>query len=231
MSTLFVGNLSNNVTSPKLSDIFSMYGACYVEVKTNSLVKKGLYAFIEYSDFNHANTAKLELNRTNLNGINGKTLCRIDFSKRCRNLIKMQLEQGYNNTPVEMNMTETQNVPEKFESKRSNTCFSNGLRLEERKSNSCFICKLQGHFAKDCILTRDFCFECGDKGHIAKDCSTKVREADVLTENRIRAILVQQVPFKYVTPGLKIRNIVNFLMKKRGNIFLGNNHQVDLISR
>ena len=77
--------------------------------------------------------------------------------------------------------------------------------------NVCFICKLPGHFAKDCILTKDSCYECGEKGHLAKECKNGVREAKTLTENRVKAILSQQNTYKFITPGDKLRNIINYL--------------------
>ena len=43
-----------------------------------------------------------------------------------------------------------------------------------RANNICFICKLPGHYAKECVLTRDTCYECGIKGHMAKECQAGV---------------------------------------------------------
>jgi hypothetical protein len=83
-----------------------------------------------------------------------------------------------------------------------------------RKKNMCFICKLPGHFAKECVLTKESCYECGEKGHIAKECQGGVREAKLLTENRVKAILSQQSAFKFITPGAKISNVINYLMTK-----------------
>jgi len=80
-----------------------------------------------------------------------------------------------------------------------------------KRKNVCFICKLPGHFAKDCILTKDSCYECGEKGHIAKECQGGVREAKILTENRVKAIFSQQSAFKYISVGGRLKNIVNYL--------------------
>lgn len=74
----------------------------------------------------------------------------------------------------------------------------------------CFICKLPGHLARDCILTKEFCYECGFKGHIARECNANVRNAKTLTENRVKALLIQQMTYKFIKPGDKIRNIVNY---------------------
>jgi hypothetical protein len=83
-----------------------------------------------------------------------------------------------------------------------------------KRKNVCFICKLPGHFAKDCILTKESCYECGEKGHIAKECQGGVREAKILTENRVKAIFSQQSAFKFISVGGRIKNIINYLEKK-----------------
>jgi len=72
------------------------------------------------------------------------------------------------------------------------------------------MCKLPGHVARGCILTKEFCYECGFKGHIAKECEANIRNAKFLTENRVKAILAQQRTYIYLKPGDKIRNIVNY---------------------
>lgn len=86
-----------------------------------------------------------------------------------------------------------------------------------KKKNVCFICKLPGHFAKDCILTKDSCYECGEKGHIAKECNVPVREAKMLTKNRVKAIFSQQSAYKYTSPRVKLDNVINFLAKSQVN--------------
>lgn len=85
---------------------------------------------------------------------------------------------------------------------------------EPQKRNVCFICKLPGHFAKECVLTRDSCYECGEKGHIAKECQGGVREAKVLTKNRVKAIFSQQSAFKFITPQIRLNNIISYLKSK-----------------
>jgi hypothetical protein len=87
----------------------------------------------------------------------------------------------------------------------------NASSTSSKKRNVCFVCKLPGHFAKECVLTKESCYECGEKGHIAKECHAGVREAKILTENRVKAILSQQSAFKYISPIMKIKNIVNHL--------------------
>ncbi len=91
-------------------------------------------------------------------------------------------------------------------------------QFSSKKRNVCFICKLPGHFAKDCILTKESCYECGEKGHIAKECQGGVREAKALTENRVKAIFSQQSAFKFISVGMRIKNIVGYLGRKRENV-------------
>lgn len=83
--------------------------------------------------------------------------------------------------------------------------------FKEKTKNICFICKLPGHFAKDCILTKESCYECGGKGHLAKECKQNVREAKELTENRVKAILSQQTNFKFINSASKLKNIIKML--------------------
>jgi hypothetical protein len=81
----------------------------------------------------------------------------------------------------------------------------------QQKRNMCFICKLPGHFAKECVLTKDSCYECGEKGHMAKECQAGIREAKFLTKNRIKAVFSQQSAYKFISPKTKIRNIISYM--------------------
>jgi len=72
------------------------------------------------------------------------------------------------------------------------------------------MCRLSGHYARDCIITKDFCFECGIKGHIARDCQENVRNAKILTENRVKAIFSQKIPYRLLNPNEKMNNLVNY---------------------
>ena len=76
---------------------------------------------------------------------------------------------------------------------------NNVSQNNSRAKNICFICKLPGHFAKECVLTKDICYECGYKGHMAKECQAGVREAKNLNYNRVKAIFSQQSSYKYLT--------------------------------
>jgi hypothetical protein len=81
----------------------------------------------------------------------------------------------------------------------------------QQKRNMCFICKLPGHFAKECVLTKDSCYECGEKSHMAKECQAGIREAKFLTKNRIKAVFSQQSAYKFISPKTKIRNIISYM--------------------
>ena len=78
-----------------------------------------------------------------------------------------------------------------------------------RAKNVCYICKLPGHFAKECVLTRDNCYECGIKGHMAKECQAGIRQAKALNYNRVRAVFSQQSSFKYLSHKQKFKIYIN----------------------
>lgn len=59
-------------------------------------------------------------------------------------------------------------------------------------------------------MAKEFCYECGFKGHKAKLCNANVRKAKILTENRVKALVAQQMSYKYLKPGDKIRNLVSY---------------------
>lgn len=189
MTSLFVGNLSKNISEHKLLSLFKHYGPCKVDLKIN----KGPYAFVEYDHPDHAKRALRDLNKTNLNGSNGNALVRIEFSHKRR---------AQDEAP--------QQIPEVPEQKED-------IKPFKDKKNICFICKLPGHIAKDCLLTKDMCYECGEKGHIAKECKKNVREAKVLTLNRVNAIFSQQSEFKFVNAHDRTKNIVEFLKSQSIN--------------
>ena len=84
-------------------------------------------------------------------------------------------------------------------------------QLNARANNVCFICKLPGHFAKECVLTKDTCYECGIKGHMAKECQAGVRDAKSLNYNRVKALFSQQSSYKYLTHKQKFDLYRDFL--------------------
>lgn len=197
MTCLFVGNLVKNLNESKFYSAFNHYGKCKIELKVNyPLIYKGPYAFVEYDQPEDANRALKDLNKTNLNGSNLSAKARIEYSYKKKGTDKL-----------EENLILDDDISEDKEEKKEEN-------KKEMKKEICFICKLPGHYAKDCILTRDTCYECGEKGHIAKECINRVREAKTLTENRIKAILSQQNSYKLILPYTKISNIVNHLKNK-----------------
>lgn len=181
MASLFIGNLSKTVDPQKFSDIFKRIGSCKVEMKS----KKGPYAFVEYYDYDNAKKAMKRYNKTNLNGINGALQVRIEISKKKKGEGDELCSQSLSN------ISQEEEVQDK-----------------NLYKNICFVCKLNGHIAKDCILRKDMCYECGEKGHVAKECKEKVREAKCLTFNRIKAIRSQQSEYKFVYPQIIKENLL-----------------------
>lgn len=158
------------------------------------------------------------LNNTNLKGINGLAKCRIEFSKKRRNNDRLESNVVINDEDKESDVDSYKH--NKYQRKRDRSRerdistdkkrYNNDDNNTERR-NICFICKLPGHYAKECILTKDSCYECGEKGHIAKECNAKVREAKVLTENRVKAIFSQQSFYRLIQPEDKLKKAINYL--------------------
>jgi RNA recognition motif-containing protein len=210
MSCLFVGNLTKSVTESKLNTVFKTYGRCRIEIKLNKLSeRKGPYAFIEYDESDNAQRALKDLNKTNLRGINGQALARIEYSYKRRVNDKLESNE------VALEDDDDLNFSDDSEDRKKKRIKSEILTEDDiKRKNICFICKLPGHIAKDCVLTKESCYECGEKGHIAKECNKQVREAKYLTENRVKAIHSQQSAYKYITTGMKLKNVINHLKSK-----------------
>ena len=75
MSYLFVGNLSKNITEKSLHKLFSECGLCAVELK-------GPYAFVRFSTTEECQMAINRFNHTNLDGLNGFSESRVEFSTK-----------------------------------------------------------------------------------------------------------------------------------------------------
>jgi len=215
MSYLFVGNLSKNINEKILHNLFSQCGLCAVELK-------GPYAFVRFNTKEESQSAINRFNHTNLEGLNGFNDARVEFSKKSgiddflvskfysqNNLPEKKslgLEENENEHPIKKN-THHRN-DEKNKNNNSNV-HRNISQNNLRANNICFICKLPGHYAKECVLTRDTCYECGIKGHMAKECQAGVRQAKALNYNRVKAIFSQQSSFKYLSHKQKFKIYAN----------------------
>ena len=229
MSYLFVGNLSKNVTEKMLTDLFSQCGICAVEVKTH-------YAFVRYQTDEEANEARKKFDNTNLHGLNGRSKARVEFSIKSRlddflaSKLDKELTKNFGNSRnINLKESDDENYSSKYHHKNSSRSIShnknknrrenkiyennnrNNSQLNLRSNNVCFICKLPGHFAKECILTKDTCFECGMKGHMAKECQAGIREAKTLNYNRVKAVFSQQSSYKYFTQKQRFNLYKNYL--------------------
>ena len=147
-----------------------------------------------------------------------KSKVRIEFSKKKK--VNDKLEDNDNNTnPLGKNNDidlQEPSLETKPTYKRYNNSNNNkGKRDDDEapRKNVCFICKLPGHFAKECVLTRDTCYECGEKGHMAKECQAGVREAKTLTKNRVKAVFSQQSAYRFVTPKTTLQNIMKYIQE------------------
>ena len=85
------------------------------------------------------------MNKTNLKGVNGLAKARIEVSHKKKKDGKYD-EKDYN---------------EEYENVMDDK--SVGSIEHKTYKNVCFICHLPGHFAKDCILTKEMCYECGER--------------------------------------------------------------------
>ena len=214
MSYLFVGNLSKNITEKTLHNLFSQCGLCAVELK-------GPYAFVRFNSKEESQSAINRFNHTNLEGLNGFNDARVEFSKKS-GIDDFLAGKFYsqNNLPEKKSLSLEENENEyshkkntyhrnEEKIKNNNNIHRNNSQNNIRANNICFICKLPGHYAKECVLTRDTCYECGIKGHMAKECQAGVRQAKDLNYNRVKAIFSQQSSFKYLSHKQKFRIYVN----------------------
>ena len=219
MSYLFVGNLSKNVTEKSLHKLFSECGLCAVELK-------GPYAFVRFSTLEECQMAINRFNHTNLDGLNGYSESRVEFSTK--NAMddflagKFYLQNNLHE-PKTINLDENEHehinkknihhrTDEKNRNTNNNNIYRNSINIPQNSSrakNICFICKLPGHFAKECVLTRDTCYECGIKGHMAKECQAGIRQAKALNYNRVKAVFSQQSSFKYLSHKQKFKIYIN----------------------
>jgi RNA recognition motif-containing protein len=219
MSYLFVGNLSKNITEKSLHKLFSECGLCAVELK-------GPYAFVRYSSKEECQLAINRFNHTNLDGLNGNSESRVEFSTK--NAIddflagKFYLQNNlHDQRSINLDENENEHInknnkhhrtEEKNRNNINNNLHRNNTNISQNNSrakNICFICKLPGHFAKECVLTRDTCYECGIKGHMAKECQAGIRQAKSLNYNRVKAVFSQQSSFKYLSHKQKFKIYVN----------------------
>ena len=219
MSYLFVGNLSKNITEKPLHTLFSECGLCAVDLK-------GPYAFVRYRTQEDSAKAISRFNHTNLEGLNGFNKARVEFSKKSaiddfladKFYIQNNLEQKSLNLEEDENdflSRKNNDINNKhFNKINNNNNIGINYKNKEnqnpiRANNICFICKLNGHFAKECVLTKDTCYECGIKGHMAKECQAGIRQAKSLNYNRVKAVFSQQSSYKYLSHKQKFNIYIN----------------------
>ena len=216
MSYLFVGNLSKNITEKILHNLFSECGLCAVELK-------GPYAFVRFNTKEESQAAINRFNHTNLEGLNGINEARVEFSKKS-GIEDFLIGKFYsqNNLPEQKTLGLEENENEYLAKKnmhhRNEEKNKNNRNISQnnlRANNICFICKLPGHYAKECVLTRDTCYECGIKGHMAKECQAGIRQAKSLNFSRVKAVFSQQSSYKYLSHKQKFNIYINALKNEK----------------
>ena len=213
MSYLFVGNLSKNLSEKALHNLFSECGLCAVDLK-------GPYAFVRYGNSEDSSKAITRFNHTNLEGINGLNKARVEFSKKSaiddflidKFYIQNNLDQKSIN--LDENIEKDNNISKKninINNKNNNNIYKNKENNQNilRANNICFICKLPGHFAKECVLTKETCYECGIKGHMAKECQAGIRQAKSLNYDRVKAVFSQQSSYKFLSHKQRFNIYIN----------------------
>ena len=180
MSYLFVGNLSKNITEKILHNLFSECGLCAVELK-------GPYAFVRFNTKEESQAAINRFNHTNLEGLNGINEARVEFSKKSgiedfligkfysQNNLSEQKSLGLEENENEYSAKKNMHHRNEEKNKNNRNISQNNLRA----NNICFICKLPGHYAKE--------------------CQAGVRQAKALNYNRVRAIFSQQSSFRFLS--------------------------------
>ena len=241
MSYLFVGNLSKNVSEKVLHNLFSKFGLCVVDLKgpyafvRYSTVEEANKAIAKYNQtnldgINGFNKARIEFSKKNedfladkveiQNNINNSINLKEDIDN---SLSPRKIRRGNDNRSKRSNIksknnnmnnhfnnigSNNHNIKDDYSSLSKGNITQNNIRAQ----NICFICKLPGHNAKECVLTKDTCYECGKKGHMAKECQAGVRDAKELNYNRVKAIFSQQSNYIYLTHKQRL-NIYNDYLK------------------
>ena len=216
MSYLFVGNLSKNITEKPLHNLFLECGLCAVELK-------GPYAFVRYRTNEESAKAISRFNHTNLEGLNGFNKARVEFSKKSAidDFLADKFYIQNNLNPKTINLEENENdfISKKINNLNNNLNNSNKKSKDNQNSiranNICYICKLPGHFAKECVLTKDTCYECGIQGHMAKECQAGIRQAKSLNFSRVKAVFSQQSSYKYLSHKQKFNIYINALKNEK----------------
>lgn len=125
--SLFIGNLSRNISLKELEDTFNKFGLCKINHRVT--LTQGGYAFVEYANDHDAEEALKSLVGKNLGG-----LClNIEWSKRSTKFVQKEGQ---------------------IKDKPKDRCFKCGkpghISRDCQEGMECYECKGYGHIARDC---------------------------------------------------------------------------------
>ena len=127
--TLFIGNISYNITEKDIADLFGKFGKCKINFKRH-------YAFAAFEDKKDAEKAKEELNSKKL----GSKEINIEWCKSKPHGRDREMMERDNSRDEKDNSRDSDRDREEYHPKEF--------------KGKCYICNKYGHYARDCRESR-----------------------------------------------------------------------------